>query len=550
MAVVGEFKFRRDDNIGAASAEDDADYLDHCYVDTGALKLLEDTRDRRVIVLGRTGSGKSALLHRVMDRVGTRAVSISPEGLALAHVSNSTILRFFADLGVNLDPFFKLLWRHVITVEILSHHLRSSEPSPRGMLDKLSNLFSRETREDREMRETLDYLNKWGSSFWQKTEFRVKEITQRLESDLEAEAGAAIGTSLGSAGAVVSAAEHLTDVQKGELITRAQTVVAETQIEDLHRVGVLLDRVLDDEQQKYFVLIDGLDVDWVEERLRYRLIMALLHVASEFIPVKNAKVVIALRRDLIERVFRLAREAGFQEEKFRSRYLLLGWSKDSLLQVLDTRVNALVSRRYTKGRVSFRDLLPKNYMGEATGDAIAKLVSTPRDVIALFNECITASTGQPKVRKDELRSALGEYSRSRLRALGDEWSADYPGLLDFARILERRPRTFPLSEITDKHLGDTVVELCSANPERNCLLYQYAMKVLDNVLSLTDFRFLLTQVFYNVGLVGLKLSGYEPTSWSGETGRSVSRAEVELSTTITVHPKYHRALGIGPNKPG
>ena len=51
--------------------------------------------------------------------------------------------------------------------------------------------------------------------------------------------------------------------------------------------------------------------------------MALMQTARDFNEVRYAKVVIALRRDLIERVFRLARDSGFQEEKYQSLYLPL-----------------------------------------------------------------------------------------------------------------------------------------------------------------------------------------------------------------------------------
>ena len=47
-------------------------------------------------------------------------IEVQPESLALAYISNSTILQFVHDLGVNLNIFFRLLWRHVFTVEILS----------------------------------------------------------------------------------------------------------------------------------------------------------------------------------------------------------------------------------------------------------------------------------------------------------------------------------------------------------------------------------------------------------------------------------------------
>ena len=112
------------DHIGALAAEQDTQFLQSCFVDTGAYALAQAAGDNRVIIVGRTGTGKSAILRMLESQHGTRVVRIEPENIALTYVSNSTVLNFFADIGVNLDPFFKLLWRHVITVELLNHHFQ------------------------------------------------------------------------------------------------------------------------------------------------------------------------------------------------------------------------------------------------------------------------------------------------------------------------------------------------------------------------------------------------------------------------------------------
>ena len=88
----------------AMAAEQDADFLESCFVDTGAYTLVKDANDHRVILVGRTGTGKSALLQMLEQDSPRSVVRIVPETLALTYVSNSTILNFFAQIGVNLDP--------------------------------------------------------------------------------------------------------------------------------------------------------------------------------------------------------------------------------------------------------------------------------------------------------------------------------------------------------------------------------------------------------------------------------------------------------------
>ena len=77
-----EFKFRKTDTIGAASTEDDTEFLETCFVETGDYEVLKDQKDIRQIVLGRTGSGKSALFERLKQEED-RVISIEPHDLAL-----------------------------------------------------------------------------------------------------------------------------------------------------------------------------------------------------------------------------------------------------------------------------------------------------------------------------------------------------------------------------------------------------------------------------------------------------------------------------------
>jgi len=100
-----QFVFKRNDRIGAAAAEDDFDYLSECFIDTGDLEVVKDLKDIRQIIVGRTGAGKSALITMLENELNEHVIRIYPENLALTYVSNSTIIKYFEDIGVNLDPF-------------------------------------------------------------------------------------------------------------------------------------------------------------------------------------------------------------------------------------------------------------------------------------------------------------------------------------------------------------------------------------------------------------------------------------------------------------
>ena len=263
-----QFRFKKGDHIGTSGAEEDIEYLEGAFVDTGELDTLLDVADHRQIVLGRTGSGKSALLSILCAHKEDHAIVISPENLALTYVSNSTVLNFFSQLGVNLDPFFKLLWRHVFTVEVLRSHFEADVSEERSSFtDWLKKQFAKERRKQKEMQEVIQYLENWGKSFWKETEYRVQEVTRKIEGGLEAQVESSLGIKAANLAGNTKAAYRLSEEQRVDLIQRGQNVVSTAQIEGLHKAIQLLDSVLSDRQKAFYIVIDDLDQNWVEERL-------------------------------------------------------------------------------------------------------------------------------------------------------------------------------------------------------------------------------------------------------------------------------------------
>jgi len=183
----GEFVFRKNGVIGAAAAENDSQFLTDCFIDTGDLATLRDMQDHRRIVLGRTAAGKSALLLKLKELAQT--IWIDPQTLALNYTSNSNILKFFKDSGVNLTPFYKLLWKHVLIIELLRKHNHLEDE--RRSKNWLNSFFGNQM--DSKTKKALEYLTKYGDKFWEGTELRIKEIVTKVEQELKGSIGAGIG---------------------------------------------------------------------------------------------------------------------------------------------------------------------------------------------------------------------------------------------------------------------------------------------------------------------------------------------------------------------
>jgi len=545
MKGAAEFRFRKQDSIGAADADDDKLLVD-CFVDTGDLSPLLDCGDPRSIVVGRTGAGKTALL-KVLQIRAERVISIAPESLSLAYISNSTILRFIENLGVNLDIFYRLLWRHIFAVELTKRHFNiQSEEDKKVFWKRMWGRFT-----DQKNRKALQYLEEWGKSFWEETEYRIQEVTTSLETRLKGQIRAAIPR--GIVAGEVENASIISEEQKGNIIERAQKVVNEVQIRQLSDIMSLLDGLLDDPQKPYYLLIDRLDEGWIEDRLRYRLIRALFETVRDFRKIRHAKIVVAIREDLLDRVFRMIRGAGFQEEKYESTYLRLCWEDGSLTEVMEKRLNHLIRDRYTKRMLAITDILPKSVeKEEPTRYILNRTLRQPRDVIHFVNKCIQQVMNRKAITADALKRAEGEYSRDRLRYLADEWHNDYPNLLEFAKVLRKRPPRFPIKsldgECEEACLAFACENLGSTAPHCRSFLAQCAFQTANAEMDVASFRKYLAQAFYRTGIVGIKIASFESYLWSFGNKRAVSASEISDETHVEIHPAFWRVLGVGLRK--
>ncbi|WP_210330708.1 P-loop ATPase, Sll1717 family [Aliikangiella sp. G2MR2-5] len=523
--------------MGDLDAETDRELLKDCFIDNGELSLLMNVKAPESIVVGRTGAGKSAMLIQIEEKAEHHKM-LDPNNISIRFLEYSDIIQFFDSIGVNLDLFYKLLWRHIITVEFLKmRYSLSSEKDSQGLLSRLQEFVDR----DPVKKEALTYFKEWGEKFWLDTEEQLIEVVKKMSDELKSSVSSElIGVSLNLDGA-----KSLSEERKTEIVSKANRVVNQLQIRKLAKILDLLEeKVFVDEQKKYFLLIDRLDENWADTNTRYRFIKALIEEIKTFRKINNIKIIIALRKDLLDIVFDKTRDSGFQEDKNESYFLPLIWTRRDLFNLIQKRVSVVYKRQYTKKDVRFDDIFPSPRKGggiTAINYLLDRTLCRPRDALQFANECFIAALGSPRISWKAISQAESNYSNKRLRSLFEEWGSIFPGLTETVEVLRGKPAVFTRNAIAES-LNDVVSKLIDY-PNDPC-----GKAVIDycksNNSTDTDVTFSIISCLYRVGAIGVKVSTKEPFKWADYSQSILSKSQILRINQIKIHKMLRKTLGV------
>jgi hypothetical protein len=254
---------RRGAGIGSGNAESDDEYLFECFVDYPAVDRAANFDSPGMLVTGRTGAGKTAIL-RKLERLSDRSVSLDPFDMAMSYVANSDALRFLQTIGADLDLFFQVLWKHVLCIEFirLKFSVDSKERS-RNVFDRIAEHFLRDARKTK----AVSYLREWEGKFWITMDQNIKELTEKFEGKIQAEVGAELAKfKLGG-----QYERRMSAEKKSEIAVRIRKIVSQEQLTELHGIIEMLSTFeISDQMRGYYILIDRLDERWVDDVVRFR----------------------------------------------------------------------------------------------------------------------------------------------------------------------------------------------------------------------------------------------------------------------------------------
>jgi hypothetical protein len=278
--------------IGANAAEMDDEFLLKCFVHYPPVELCMSVASRGMVVDGRTGSGKTAILKYIHSK-SEHSVEIDPSEMAMSYVSNSDALNFLHAIGADLDLLFQALWKHVLCIEFIRLKFSvTNEMSSVSVFERLKARFSKDARKTR----AIKYLKDWEGKFWITMDQNIKELTERVENAVKAELGAEIEKF--KAGGQYE--KRLSTDKKSEFVARVRKIISSDQLAELSGVIEMLSESESGEEMKHFhILIDKLDEHWVDVSIRFKLIRSLIESLKSFRRITNLKILVALRSDAL-----------------------------------------------------------------------------------------------------------------------------------------------------------------------------------------------------------------------------------------------------------
>lgn len=540
------FKFNRNDKIGHPGAEDDLATLFECYIPTPELDIITDHNDPRSLIVGGTGSGKTALIERIANIKPNNTVRIKLDDMSLQYISNSSILDTLDEQNIKMDVVYQFLWRHMIAVQLIRHKYNiTNKEKEQSFWHRFSDVFSKNPNK----KEALEYLKSLGGEFWNTTSDCVKTTATSLEKQIKIRAGVEIANIV-DAQTEFGNKQTTLDQETRKILQKA---VNETQIAKLSKVFDFLDKeVFTNPMEPYYILIDELDTNWVQKEKKYQLIRALIETIKALRNVQNVKPVVALRKDLYDRIIDETRDEGFQEEKYNSLILELNWTEESLRTLIDKRINYSFRSRYTKQKITLTDIEPKTNSRSKSlfKYMLVRSFNRPRHLIMFVNECVKMADGKGRLTESIVKQAEIQYSQIRLNAIKDEWGETYRVLdvgIDFLK--SRKVATFSMESINTDDINELALQTSDIEfpSSQDTKLMQYGNEAFDDPTKQIKFIANFMKILFRTGLIGVKTSRTNTYMWMNVNYVNVSASGIDSKTSFRIHPMFWQALGISPS---
>lgn len=368
-------------SLGANAAENEASALTDYYLPIDAFNQAQ--RGEAHVVVGRKGSGKSALFFQLVDRVSqiksAIVISLKPETSQLVKLKQ-TVLSYLSE-GTR-EHTVMAFWEYVLLVEITGHIIES----------------------DRDLH-LRDH-----------TLFEPYQGLERLCQKI------GLNISGSFADRISSLVDRMANAYKSKLMGRSEVALNENEVtEVLYRdaVGALGGQIYDylKHKKELWLLFDNLDKGWSTDgldRTDLTLVRCLIEACRKLqqrLSRENVKVhsILFLRNDIYELLVRNTADKG------KEAAVKVDWTDPDLLRQM-LRLRIITGGNFNE-QSSFDEVWGKiaisHYKGEETSQyLIERCLMRPRFLIDLVSYCKSSACnlGHERIDGSDIEKGLKNYS--------------------------------------------------------------------------------------------------------------------------------------------
>lgn len=473
--------------LGDLRAEADHRMLKTAFLETADFRTLIDTTDRPIVV-GRRGTGKSALAYRLsahwQSTSRTDIISLAPTEEQIIGL-RALMPEFYGDKYNMIRAGARTAWRYALLAEAavaLTRHYKFQNVSSPELLAR-HGVRWKALGGDLSMR-LRKKLREVGSGLDPST--RIAEIPILLE---------------------VNALQDAVDAALQSL---------------RHQIVFLIDRV-----------DEGYEPDDAGVALVDALVLAAIDVNTR---IDSARVTLFLRDNMARAVEQLDPDYS---RNIEGQVLRLHWEENQLFSLVCKRLRAAFAIEAESDLKVWNRCTARTLLGHDGFKKCLRLtLYRPRDILALLNDAfhVAARDNRQQIIESDVEQTAQQISRNRFEDLLKEYSAILPGLRQHTASFAQGPPEMTVAEAYSLvERGSDILKTDEAAAQTFTLLN-----------TAPD----ISNALYSVGFLGVKEQATGVTAFCHD-GRMLDHA-LKDNDRVMVHPCYWMALGIthGEIEPG
>lgn len=464
--------------LGDVRAEQDTKMLESAFWESSDYKALLESCDRPIVV-GRRGTGKSALANKLSKYWGVkprhRVITIAPEEEQVIGLRD--IFDLFGDKYLHIKAGTKMAWRYAIYMEVVS--------------DIASHYKLQKSLDISPIRE---HVQEWGA----KRKGLASKIRNKMKSVLK------------DSSTPQSRIADLSDALELDLIE-------EVLVEALVNANIT-----------YAVFADKLDEGYSPDNLGVAIVDGFVQAVIDIKNKVDEKIVaFAFVRDNIYRA--ISKLDPDFTRNIEGQTHRLHWDEYNLFNMVCNRIRIAFGSDVENNTRLWNKYAAKDLKGaEGFRCALKLTLYRPRDILVLLNEAFLRanSRGRSEIILEDIEATAKFISINRLADLHKEYEYIFPSLEEFTSVFNGSPSELTISLAASRVEGVLEREDYAKDKQQDIFIIGTAGEVLQRL--------------YSVGFLGLYNDGSTSFVFCHD-GKDPDR-DFNDDARVLIHPCYWLAL--------